>query len=320
MGGRITSVTTVCNACNNSFTGIEGTARDRIATQGALIGALRGDNEPITAIVEFEGSKYRAADGRMDEIAGPPTERGRVWEMPARREDQVKVIVAALRSRGYGPDAILDGRFKLTDVPEQPAIAEAQANPIEHSMIWCDRVSKRVMTKIAVELLAYQDGAAGRRPELDRARRFARYDDGDFYAGVDTETSGARLPLLDAPYVHGIEVWTAGTNLNYRMTLFKELHFVGTLTTAWAGAHVRCCYRFNAQAPSDVLLVTEDGDGATLVNKSDRVRLKERDVALATLEEFNLSTSERRRTRAAPPSFEDLYPDVVAEMKRQRLI
>lgn len=209
MGGRLTSTTTVCNDCNNSFAGIEGTACERLGKQGALVGALRGDRKPIIAMIDFEGSKYRAGEARMDELAGPPTDRGRVWSMPARRQDQVKRIVTALLSLKLPPEAMLNGCFKLEHAGIAPPVGETQANPVEFSFVWCDRLSKRVMTKTALELLALLHGDAAKRPELEHARRFARYDEGDFYSGVDTETLGARLPLVAAPYVHAIDVWSA---------------------------------------------------------------------------------------------------------------
>jgi hypothetical protein len=315
MGGRLTSTTTVCNDCNNSFAGIEGDACERLAKQGALVGALRGDREQIAATIEFEGSNFRASGARMDELAGPPTERGRVWSMPARREDQIKRAITALRSRGLPPEAMLDGRFRLENEENVPPPTAKQVNPIEFSLIWCDRPTKRVMTKMAVELLARLDGDAARRPELAAARRFARYDEGDFYSGVDTETSGARLPLVDAPYIHAIEVWTANRRLHYRVILFKELRFIGTLTDCWGGRPLRASYSLSVQDPAKMLVQFEAGDGATLVNKSFRVRRTELDAALVALEEFNLRTSERKRTRAPQVSFEDLYPDVVKAMK-----
>lgn len=317
MGGRLKSRTTVCNDCNNSFANIEGIACERLATNGALIGALRGDGEPIAAVVEFEGSNYRAAGGRMDQLVGPPTERGRVWSMPARREDQVNRIVTALRSRRLPPEALLDGRFTLQHATDLPPLVDEPANPIEFSLLWCDRLSKRVMMKTAVELLAHLHGDAARRTELDHARRFARYDEGDFFAGVDTETAGARLPLVDTPYVHAIELWTSGSRLNYRMVLFKELIFVGTLSESWGGSALRASYSLNVQRPTEMQVHSDESDGAVLVNKSPRVRRTELDVALAKLEDFNLATSERRRTRAAQTSFEDLYPHVAAAMSRK---
>lgn len=54
------------------------------------------------------------------------------------------------------------------------------------------------------------------------------------------------------------------------------------------------------------------------MHKSYRVRRRELDVAVLKLEETNLATAERRRTRAASPSFEDLYPEVVKAMTKFR--
>lgn len=314
MGGRLTSTSTVCNECNNSFCGIEGVACRRLAAQSAMLGGLRGDREPITATVELNGVRYRAAGGRVDELAPPPMDRGTVWPMPARREDQVGRIVAALRARRLPAEAMLDGRFILEPAGEVPSQPDLQAAPVESSFIWGDRVTKRVMTKIAVELLAHLRGDEARRPELNAARRFARYDDGELRAGVDTSTEGARLPLVSAPFVHGIDVWSSGAFLNYRMILYTEVRFAGLLTDAWQGPRIRCGYSFDIRDPATRLVAVEDGDGPPLVNKSRRVRERELEVALARVEALNFATAERRMIRAAAPNAEDLYPDVAEVM------
>ena len=314
MGGRLTSTTTVCNDCNNSFCGIEGDACRRLAAQSAMLGGLRGDREPITATVELNGVRYRAAGGRIDELAPPPMDRGTVWPMPARREDQVGRIVSALRARRLPPEALLDGRFILKPAGAVPSLADVQTVPVESSFIWGDRVTKRVMTKVAVEFLAHLRGDEARRPELYAARRFARYDDGELQAGVDTSTGGARLPLVSAPFVHGIDVWSSGTFLNYRMILYTEVRFAGSLTNSWQGTRIRCGYSFDIREPSTRRVDVQDGDGPPLVNKSRRVRERELEVALARVEALNFATAERRTMRAPAPSAEDLYPDVAQVM------
>jgi hypothetical protein len=301
MGGRLASDTTVCNDCNNSFANAEGTMCLRLAKQGALANALRGDNRAITAVIEHQGSKYHAERSRMDELAKPPSNRGRVWDMPARREDQIRVIVTALRSRRLPPEAMLDGRFKLEPDTEVPPTDDTQADPIDIPLVWCDRLTTRLMVKMSVELVAKLRDNAARRFELEPARRFARYDEGGFYGHVDTATPGAQLPIVDAPYVHAIETWTSGVRLHHRMILFTELRFVGSLTHSWSGSPFRCSYSFNVQNPADMLVQSEAGDGAALVNKSERVRRRELDASLARLEDLSLGSSARRRTRGAPP-------------------
>ena len=118
--------------------------------------------------------------------------------------------------------------------------------------------------------------------------------------------------------MHGIELWSIGGKLNYRMILFTEMRFIGTLTNGWGGRSLRCSYSFNVQNPLNMLVPSGEGDGATLVRKSSRVQQSELDAATAKHSAFNFSTSERRRMRAPPPSFEDLYPDVVEAMKKGR--
>lgn len=111
LGGRLATKTTVCDDCNNSFSNIEGQVCVRLAQLGAISGARRGDRKHIETKVEFQGSTWRLENGRMDEMAGPPREKGRVTPLPARREDQVATIARALKTQGLPPEAMLDGRF-----------------------------------------------------------------------------------------------------------------------------------------------------------------------------------------------------------------
>ncbi len=203
LGGRLATTTTVCDDCNNSFSNIEGQVCLRLAAMGAFAGARRGDRKYVSTEIEFQGSKWRLENGRMDEMAKPPREKGRINPLPARREDQVATVARALKSRGLPAEAMLDGRFTQEEEPDVPPVEPLQTEPVEHGFNWGDRISKRVMIKIAIELLAYFDPDAARSPELDRARRFARYDDGsemDFRAGPDIETLGAGIPRVEATW------------------------------------------------------------------------------------------------------------------------
>lgn len=321
LGGQLVSVTTVCDDCNNSFNNVEGQICLRLAPSGALVGARRGDRKHISAEIEFQGSRWRVENGRMDELAEPPRERGRVHPMPARRKDQVATVVRALRSRGLPAEAMLDGRFNLEQEPDVPPIDPVQEEPIYNGLNWGDRIAKRVMIKIAVELLARFDAKGARYPELERSRRFARYDEGDemdFRAGPDTETSGANMLHVEARWFHGIDVWTSGRKLHYRLTLFSEIRWVGTLTKFWDGLPFSASYTFDVTDPNKLTITSEARDGATLVNKSRRVRMRENDDAVARITATNFANAERRRIRALKPDFKDLYPDVKALMEKRR--
>jgi len=287
---------------------------------GALAGAMRGDREPISSVVEFEGLKWRVKNARMDEMAALPREKGRVHPMPARREDQIKTIVAALKAHKLPPEAMLDGRFMLEPDVDIPPVAPVQEAPVSLTLCWGDRLSKRVMIKVAIELLAHFDSSAARMPALDLARRFARYDKGDewdFRTGFDAETSGAGIACVDAPLVHGVDVWTTGPKLHYRMTLFTEMHFVGTMTKAWADRPFSASYTFDIKDPANKTLACDTRDGASLVSKSRHVRDHEMAGAMARFEEASLANSERRRMRAPPPDIKDLYPEVRAAMMKK---
>jgi hypothetical protein len=81
---------------------------------------------------------------------------------------------------------MLDGRFNLEQEPDVSPVDPEQVEPVEGTLLWGDRNTKRVMMKIAIELLAHLEPDAARSGELERARRFARYDEGhemDFRAG-----------------------------------------------------------------------------------------------------------------------------------------
>jgi hypothetical protein len=321
LGGRLATTTTVCNDCNNSFSNIEGQVCLRLAPMGAFAGARRGDRKRVSTEIEFQGSNWRLENGRMDELAGAPREKGRIHPLPARREDQVATVARALRQRKLPAEAMLDGRFNQEEEPDVAPVEPMQTEPVEHGFNWGDGVSKRVMIKIAIELLAHFDPDAARLPELERARRFARYDEGhdmDFRAGPDTETTGANMPHVDALWFHGIDVWTSGRKLNYRITLFSHIHWVGPLTECWPGPAISASYTFDVTDPAKQTVASEPRDGATLVNKSHRVRARENEEAIARVEKTNFENAKRITVRAPKPSFEDLYPDVKALLEKSR--
>lgn len=318
LGGRLKSTTTVCNDCNNSLSNIEGEICLRLASTGALVGARRGDRKHISTVVEHADSKWRTENGRMDELAGPPRERGSVNPLPARHEDQVALIAEALRSRRLPAEALIDGRLTIVQEADGPPVDAEQTQPIEISYMWGDAVSRRVMIKIAVELLAHVHPSAARLPDLERARRFARYGEGqemDFPARIDIMTNGAGIPPVDAMWFHGIDVWTSGRKLNYRIVLFSLIRWVGTITGSWTGPMISASYTFDVTDPKEWKCTHEPRDGATLVNKSRRVRAKEYEDAATEFEKKNLAKG--TIIRASMPTAEKLYPDVKALMTKR---
>jgi hypothetical protein len=317
MGGRLISTTTVCNDCNHSFSTIEGDACRRIAPLGALAGARRGDKKPVTAFIHSDGATHRVEGARMHELAPAPRDRGREYPMPARRDDQVCTIAKALRNLGLPPEAMLDGRFVFEEDEHAHPVPGIQTEPVHISLIWYDRIANRVMTKIAVELLARFDVELAKKPELESARIFARYDKGDARSGIDTETAASGLGQVNAPRIHGMELWTAGYSLHYRMTLFSELRYIGTLTNSWSAGPFKGIYTFDILDPTKMLIISSRSDGATLVNKSRRVRNQELEIASQRFRETSMRLSERRLMRAPKPDLKDLYPDVVQKMENK---
>ncbi len=319
MGGRRESTTTVCDDCNNDVSDIEGEACLRLAPIGAFRGARRGDRTYIAAKVEYRGSKWHVENARMDEMAKPPRQRGRIHPMGSRRQDQIATTAKALVQRGLPAEAMLDGRFKLEADADIPPVEPVQTESVEGRLLWGDRITKRVMIKIAIELLALVDADAARSSALERARLFARYNEGhdmDFPASPDTETEGANLSHVKATWFHGMDVWTSGRKVHYRITLFSEIRWVGTLTECWTGPAFSASHTFDVTDPAEQTLDHEPRDGATLVNKSRRLRRHELEAATARAEATNFETAERRVGRAPKPDFNDLYPDVKAWMEK----
>lgn len=319
MGGRLASNTTVCAVCNNSFSNIEGRACLRIAPFMALAGGRRGDGSFVSAkCIEHDGQLYDAAGGRMDARARPPEDNGRRLHLPARAEDQARMTAVWLQQGGLPAEALLDGRARLVP-PEQIAADEGRpAAPITLTFRWDGDDEKRVMTKSAVELMAYFDASLARRDELNSARRFARHGEGFVDCWVDTETVGARLPRVDALWLHGIEIWTAGSKLHYRWSLFTELHIVGTLTHHWYGGPFRASYTFDIRQPGARMHLHEFSDGAVLVNKSDRLHVREFVTAMKRMEATSIAASAMKRTRAPATEIHDLYREVAALMAKRR--
>jgi hypothetical protein len=258
----------------------------------------------------------------MDELAAAPRENGRIFPMPAARADQIRTIVAALRARKLPAEAMLDGRFTLEqDTNPIPPVEEHQADPVDQGLFWGDRISKRLMIKVALEFLAYFDAEAARSDDTAAPRIFARYDEGsesNFRTGPDSETAGSRLPHVDALYFHGIEIWTAGGRLNYLMTLLSEMRWVGVLSQSWKNGPFRASYTFDVRDPAKKNVIHSEADGAVLVNKSYRVRVKELQDSTARFTAMNGEHTSRQKMRAPAPEFADLYPDVSAAMNKAK--
>jgi hypothetical protein len=125
------------------------------------------------------------------------------------------------------------------------------------------------------------------------------------------------MPHVDALRFHGIDVWTSGRKLPYRLTLFSEIRWVGTLTECWDGLPFSASYTFDVTDPAKLTITSEARDGATLVNKSYRVRARENEDAMARIEATNFENAERRSMRIPKPDFKDLYPDVKALMEKR---
>jgi hypothetical protein len=318
MGGRLASSTSVCRTCNNDFSETEGKACLRIAPFMALAGARRGDGPFVRAKrIEHEGKVYDAAGGRMTARPKPPENRGRHLHLPTREEDFGRVTSDWLDQLGLPPEALLDGRARI-QTPEPLPDDDRPVEPITLTFRWDGDDEKRVMTKAAIELMAYFDAPLACRNELTSAKRFARDGEGFIPCWVDTETSGACLPRVNALWIHGIEIWTAGTKLNYRWTLFTELHVVATLTDQWHGGPFRASYTFDILAPGTRTQLHEFKDGAALVNKSDRVHSTEFTAAMKRMEATSIATSAMKRTRTPVTDALDLHRKVLAFRAKRR--
>lgn len=317
MGGRLTSTSTCCNDCNNKFSKLEGDACLRIAPIAALAGARRGDRSFIRAKISTPHGKFIAENRRLDELAAPPRARGTVRPLPARREDQIAIVVAMLRDFNLPIEALRDGRLAFeADAIEPAPVPEFQQEPTSGTLRWLDRSTRRLMVKMALEFLAYWHPRAARDRILSSAVRFSRYDDGENpWAAVDTETSASGIPLVEDNIVHGLEIWTVETSLFYRMTLFSEFRFVGILSEQNPIREFAAAYSFDITDPANYRVAAENRDGASLVRKSSRTRRRELDLACEKFLATSYERSERRQGRAPPPSIEDLYDEIAHRMK-----
>ena len=241
LGGRLQSDKICCHPCNNSFSAVESTCAAILAPVGAMMKARRGDGRPVEAEFEHDGRLFRAGDGGMFEEAPPPTDRGRRWELPASDDRQVSMAVTILRQRRLPPEALIDGRVQIIDGGPEPAplgLTNPQAG-VTTNMEWGFPAASRLQLKIACDLLAHSRPDLARTHSLGAAARFARHGLGDFRVSFDSSTEGSRLPEVQAPYRHMIEVWTRRGCVHVRLGLFTELRFVSTLTTDWNGPSFR---------------------------------------------------------------------------------
>lgn|GEM_PF-5624640 len=287
LGGKLCSPEVCCASCNNSFTGVESRCVNALAVVGALLGARKGDGTPIEASFEHEGRRFRARAGSMLEEAPPPTDKGRRWPLPADGRKQVDQVIRALRERKLPPEALNDGRMSLADAAddEEPeGLRDANAG-VSTPMEWGFAEAKRMQIKIACELLAHSRADVARNESLREACAYARNGRGDWHVPFDSSTSGSGLPEVAAPYRHAVDVWTNNRCLHSRLTLFTELRFVATLTSAWEGPSLQLSYSFDCRDPAEICVEHGNQDGAMLIRKSARVSHSELLEASARLSE-----------------------------------
>lgn len=310
LGGRLQSDKLCCHDCNTSFTEIESTCIRAMAPVGAMMKARRGDGEPIQAVFEHDGRRFRLGDGGMFEEAPPPTAKGQKWSLPADEERQVTQVVTMLRQRRLPPEALTDGTMLLVDAPPEPT-PEGLANPdagVVVNMEWDYPHARRLQFKFACDLIAYLEPELARSERLRAAAEFARHGRGDFRVSFDASTAGSFLPEVDAPYGHVIEVWTRRACVHTRIGLFTELRFVGTLTSSWDGPSFRFSYSFDCLDPRLVSIERGTGDGDFVVKRSPSLTHSELLQASARLSEtMKTRATDVRAYRAEALTADEFY-------------
>jgi hypothetical protein len=324
LGGRLKSAKYCCTQCNHDVSVVESELCDRLRQPSALVGGFDRRNKPVSAVVDFAGRPWQATRGRLMAKAPPPRREGNSLIVPlaADVEEQVRVIASILRSRGWPPEALIDGRF--TFVPGEPDPPPVDA-PLETTFKLGDEITKRAIVKIAVELVGYFDVSLGRHPALSETRRFVKFGTDVPFMKLETEGDASGLwsecnrNWNAVPFKHAVEAWTFAGSLHYRVTLFSGLRFGGLLGTGTAHPFA-ALYVFDVRKPahSDALCRRRDGTAPPIWTKD--VDDKEVSAAMRHFEEETKRIYGERPSYSPPKEADaaDLCERVRARMNRTK--
>jgi hypothetical protein len=222
--------------------------------------------------VEADGKTYDYADGLGDQrLPAPKYEDGElVFPLPGDPDKLAEVIAYQLWSHHKTPAALDTDTIRI----EPDRTFHIKPYPPERKMLFSElKVGTdphmRVVVKMALELLAYVRPDDARRWDVLRpARLYVRdgVDDGTLPVRFDALSDGAGLFRADEvpQLAHGVEVWTHGQNLHYRVTFFGGLHVTGSLSTRWTGPAFSIGHALDPQQPSRCVTRNTESDGPAL--------------------------------------------------------
>ena len=277
LGGRRQSREICCSDCNQAFAPLEADLGEALRLAGAHLGAKTGDGRALTKELTIDGLTCQGSAGRAEvQVPGPTFDQTRKcvrFALPAGRESQARLIAWNLWQQGKSPAAIDVGEFVLEPDPQaSPANLGCRVFPSRLHIGGSEH--KRVLAKMALELLAHRRPALARQYSLLKARRFARYGEGEIRLMPDAASEGSGLGSSrePSPAAHATEVWSHQNLLLMRITLFGEMKFTGTLTDAWEGPPVRVAYALDPITPKRMSLLCDDVDGPKLALWHEGVR------------------------------------------------
>jgi hypothetical protein len=203
----------------------------------------RGKKAPSLQVTDPQHGALEGWGGHPTFVGMPPTvlppEDGRArFKVSAVDLDSAAFDMAQLLRRlGKTPDDLETGNLVTLAASDRitfldhPWEFDASIDVDEHA---------RVFVKMALELLAVHRPELARRPEFRDAVAFVRFGAGSVDVRADTMTAG---PLGTVrPFWHSCEVWSAGSNLIAKMTLFGAYPVSVALTGEWGGAPVTAAH------------------------------------------------------------------------------
>lgn len=241
IGGRLSSRAVCCDDCNNALSAVERTFCHALADLTALVGVLRGDREqaPPTEVSDPKHGTVRMWGGYPQSIPAKMkfsrVENGRThFQVSGSDPDATaRQLAHLLRRYRKTPDDLASGNGITLDASETRAFS----GPIQFSIdLFSDPRHARVVTKIALEILAHHHPEAARRAELEPVARYVRYGGPPADVRADWATQG---PLgMPCPPFHSCEVWTAGRYMIARVVLYGAFAFTASLSDEWKGQPV----------------------------------------------------------------------------------
>jgi hypothetical protein len=267
LGGRLKSKKICCSDCNRALGELEDGLFKELTPGLALLGCLTGDGREVVQTVEVDGKRHSHRKGRLVRPEDRPwfdrERQALITPLPAGLKNQARLIAQQIWNAGKTPDQV---RFELMDEPN-PLPASLGHRDIHYSMnVGGDKSHRRVFAKMAMELLAIRRPGAVFCTPLWKARRFARYGEGDFGYKADPHSPGSGLTSgVSVPTAANmVEVWSSGSHLLSRVGLLGQMTLTVSLSENWSGGKLALLYAANPVEPAKGVSADGDADGPPL--------------------------------------------------------